>query len=226
MNGFLVTFEGIDCAGKSTQANRLYTLLRDANVPCLLVRNPGDTNLGCKVRHMVKHDHMQPTSRMFLFAAALNDLCKRRIKPALDEGKIVICDRYTDSSFAYQVADAEEDFGYEMFVENVNRHASMNMIPDITFLLDIPEDEMRRRLGMRMDEQMGKEDIFESKSNTFFKKVRENYAYLASTNDNIEKIDATASRDDVAQQICDVFLQKHNGRAIQWNKPTLMLEKM
>src|SRR4051794_32147714 len=134
MAGLFVTFEGVDRAGKTTQAGVLRGALRDRAVA---VREPGGTAAGERVREILKDGSIElsPTGEALLFAAARAELVRQVIRPALDDGKVVVSDRYLDSSLAYQ-GEARGLGTDEVAV--VNRFATDGLAPDITFLLDLP----------------------------------------------------------------------------------------
>jgi dTMP kinase len=145
MRGLFVTFEGIDRSGKTTQAGLLVDALGDE---ALGVREPGGTPAGEKVREILKDQSvsLSPEAEALLFAAARSELVAEVILPALEEGKVVVSDRYLDSSLAYQggarglgIAD----------VEQVNHFATRGLKPDLTFLLDLPPEDAAARAGER-----------------------------------------------------------------------------
>jgi dTMP kinase len=145
MRGLFVTFEGIDRSGKTTQAGLLVDALGDE---ALGVREPGGTSAGEQVREILKNPSvpLSPEAEALLFAAARSELVAEVILPALDQGKVVVSDRYLDSSLAYQggarglgIAD----------VEQVNHFATRGLKPDLTFLLDLPPKDAAARAGER-----------------------------------------------------------------------------
>jgi dTMP kinase len=131
MAGLFVTFEGIDRSGKTTQARLLADALGDDAVA---VREPGGTALGERVRELLKDPNaeMGPRAEALLFAAARAELCARVIRPALEAGRVVVSDRFLDSSLAYQ--GVARGLGLEE-VERINRFATGGLVPDLTFLL-------------------------------------------------------------------------------------------
>jgi dTMP kinase len=145
MRGLFVTFEGIDRSGKTTQARLLCDALGDE---ALGVREPGGTPAGERVRDLLK-DASVPLgaeAEALLFAAARAELVERVIRPALAEGRVVVSDRFLDSSLAYQ--GGARGLGVEE-VERVNRFATGGLVPDLTFLLEIDLGEAARRSGER-----------------------------------------------------------------------------
>src|SRR5215216_5559006 len=143
MRGLFVTFEGIDRSGKTTQAGLLVDALGDA---ALGVREPGGTPAGERLRDLLKDGEMElaPETEALLFAAARSELVANVILPALDTGKVVVSDRFLDSSLAYQ--GGARGLGIED-VERVNHFATRGLKPDITFLLDLSPEDAAARAG-------------------------------------------------------------------------------
>jgi dTMP kinase len=144
MRGLFVTFEGIDRSGKTTQAQLLERAL---GADAVAVREPGGTEVGERVRGLVKDARLDPGARAeaLLFAAARAELVDLVIRPALEAGRVVISDRFLDSSLAYQ--GGARGLGVEE-VERMNRFATDGIVPDITFLLEIDPVEAAARAGM------------------------------------------------------------------------------
>jgi dTMP kinase len=167
MAGLFVTFEGIDRSGKTTQARMLADALGPDAVP---VREPGGTALGERVRELVKDPAAQlgPHAEALLFAAARAELCRQVIRPALADGRVVVSDRFLDSSLAYQ--GIARGLGMDEVLE-VNRWATEGLVPDLTFYLAIdPADAFRRA---------GQLDRFEDEGSDLQERVRDAYERLA-----------------------------------------------
>ena len=143
MRGLFVTFEGIDRSGKTTQAGLLCEVLGDE---ALGVREPGGTEVGERVRELLKDPAaaMSPEAEALLFAAARSELVAEVILPALETGKVVVSDRFLDSSLAYQ--GGARGLGVEA-VERINRFATGGLVPDLTFLLEIDPAAAAERAG-------------------------------------------------------------------------------
>jgi len=176
-----ITFEGIEGAGKTTQALRLRDWLEKAKGRSVLfTREPGGTPAGDRIRDILLRPDLtlQPETELFLLLASRRELCRNVIQPALDRGEIVIADRFGDSSVAYQGAGR----GLRMeTVRELVRVATGGLEPDLTILLDIePRLGLERCLKVEKSEKLGGDrDRMESESLEFFEKVRAGYLDIA-----------------------------------------------
>jgi dTMP kinase len=168
-----VVFEGGEGSGKSTQAKALTDRLRKVGYNVVLTREPGGTQLGDKLRRWLKwgKDVTVPTE-LLLFLASRSQLVTNVIRPALDADKIVICDRFAASTFAYQGHGRGIDIG---FLESLNNFATDGLEPDLVLLLDLEADEGLARKRRRWDS-------FEREEFSFHQKVREGYLGMAAAN--------------------------------------------
>ncbi len=193
----LITFEGIDGCGKSSQAKLLADRLTDQGFEVLLLREPGGTELSEQIRTiLLDAKHKAPVSHsaeLLLFAASRAQLVEEIIEPALKRSAIVICDRFTDSTIAYQGYGRGLPLAY---IRSVNDLATGGLIPDITFLIDIPINlAIHRRKGMG-------DDRMESESRLFFSHVADGYMALAQKHpDRIHVIDGADSMEDIHHTI-------------------------
>ena len=197
MKGIFITFEGIDGCGKSTQTALCREWLESLGKTVLLVREPGGTRIGEKIRELLldkANGSMAPMAELFLFEAARAQIVEETIKPALAEGKAVICDRFFDSSFAYQ--GCARGLGAEM-VSRINKDATGGLAPDITFFLDITVDQAI----MRREGRGGEKDRIESAGDAFQEKVRQGFIRAASEDSRIVTIDASDSPEVIFKQI-------------------------
>ena len=186
MRGLFVTFEGIDRSGKTTQAGLLVDALGDE---ALGVREPGGTPAGEKVRELLKDPSvsLSPEAEALLFAAARSELVAEVILPALDQGKVVVSDRFLDSSLAYQ--GGARGLGIDE-VERVNHFAVRGLKPDLTFLLELSPEAAAERAG--------ENDRFEEEGTGLQEAVGASYETLIRADpDRWRRIDATRSPDDV-----------------------------
>lgn len=197
MKGVFITFEGIDGCGKSTQTSMCRTWLEELGRTVLLVREPGGTKIGERIRELLldkKNSSMAPMTELFLFEAARAQIVEEVIKPALSEGKFVICDRFFDSSYAYQ--GCARGLGPEM-VSRLNMDATGGLAPDITFFLDISVEGAIKRRNVRGEEK----DRIESAGDAFQEKVRQGFIRAASEDGRIVTVDASLSPDEIFAQI-------------------------
>ena len=193
MKGLFITFEGIDGCGKSTQTTLVKTWLEELGRDVLLVREPGGTKIGEKIRSLLldkENGTMAPMAELFLFEAARAQIVEETIKPALASGKVVICDRFFDSSVAYQ--GCARGLGADM-VRRLNMDATGGLAPDITFFLDISVNEAVSRRNTRGEAK----DRIESAGDSFQEKVREGFVLAASEDKRIVTIDAAASPEEI-----------------------------
>ena len=191
MPGLFVTLEGIDRSGKTTQARLLCEALGERAVA---VREPGGTAVGERVRGVLKDPSIQVDGRTeaLLFAAARAALVAEVIKPALDDGKIVVSDRFLDSSLAYQ--GGARRLGVEE-VERVNEFATGGLTPDVTILLDIAPDAAAARAGVEVDR-------FEAEGRDLQESVRAAYEQLVERDpERWVRIDAEREPDEVHRDV-------------------------
>lgn len=149
--GLFITFEGPEGSGKSTQARLLYERLQAMGYPVILTREPGGTRIGETIRRILmdlRHTEMAPTTETLLFSAARAQLVSELIRPYLATGGIVLCDRYADSTYAYQGYGLGRDLDELHAITEV---ATGGLMPDLTFYLDVPVEEglERKRGGLR-----------------------------------------------------------------------------
>ncbi len=187
----LITFEGIDGSGKSTQAKRLYEYLKAKGYKVSLYRDPGSTPLAEKIRELLISFEMDPTTELLLFESARSSLVWERIFPDLKEGKIVILDRFIDSTTAYQGYGREINLGT---VSILNHIAIRGRKPDITFLLNVP-------LEVALERIKGKKTRFEDRD--YLRKVRD--AYILMANQERERIVLIDGNRDVEEVFEDVL---------------------
>lgn len=190
----LISFEGIDGCGKSTQIELLKTYFKKVKTPFSIFREPGGTEISEKIRNLLLHetDEMNSVTELLLFSAARSQLVSEEISPRLKKGEIVILDRFYDSTTAYQGYGRKSAELSQ--IETLNSLATHQTVPDITFYLRIdPETASKRTDG-------GEKDRMERSGDDFFKDVCDGYDEL-SKQERFEIIDATQSPEIIHQQI-------------------------
>ena len=172
--GILITFEGGEGCGKSTQSRLLYQKLQQNKIASLLTQEPGGTLLGNKIRTVLKVKGdltISPLSELFLFSACRSQLIQDVIGPALAAGQVVVCDRFSDSTVVYQGVARGLDLS---LINEINTAATGDLKPDVTILLDVlPEQGLQRK-------KKGHRDRFDSEGISFHRKIREGYLNLAA----------------------------------------------
>lgn len=198
MTGFFITFEGIDSCGKSIQTRKLAERLEVSGFPVLLIRDPGTTLISEKIRAIllsVKNQGMCFETELLLFAAARVQMMHEIILPALNEGKIVLCDRFYDSTTAYQGYGRSLDLSV---ISMLNQFASHQRTPDLTLLFDItPETAEKRRLASQKEK-----DRMETVAPDFIKRVRDGFLKIAQSDPNrVLVIDGERSIEMIAEEV-------------------------
>ena len=200
MRGRFVTFEGIDGAGKSSHIDALADWLRARGHAVVVTREPGGTALAERLRELVLHSPMDPMSEALLVFAARRDHLVNLIEPALARGDTVLCDRYTDATFAYQGAGRGFDLGVLAQLESWVQQGRQ---PDLTLWFDLPPQvAAERRAAARVP------DRFEQQDTAFFARVRHGYAErMAQAPQRFVRLDADADRAAVWAQIASALEQ-------------------
>jgi len=199
--GIFITFEGVDGSGKTTQIKLLNKFLKEKGFNSFITREPGGTALGDSIRKLLLNpENNGPVARAeaLLFEAARAELTEKVIRPALDKGKIVICDRYFDSTLAYQ--GFARGLGIDSLLD-LSLWATSGLVPDITFLLSLDASDSEKRL----DRQSRKRDRIEHEDGDFKKKLQEGYNELAGRfKERIVLIDANK---EINKIFCDIKLK-------------------
>tara|TARA_A100001037_G_C15152735_1_gene640593 strand:+ start:6698 stop:7330 length:633 start_codon:yes stop_codon:yes gene_type:complete len=205
-----VSIEGFDGVGKTTQANLLHEHLSKEGVSSFLVREPGGTIIAEKIRNILINDsEISPVTELLLFEVARSDLVNKVIRKKLDDGFIVITDRYIDSTLAYQGYGRNID---KSAIKELNKFSTSNLYPDITFLLDLSIEEANKRTGERKDTSNNDQIIkFENEKNIFHQKVRGGFLEIAQENKSrIDIIDASLSQNEIFKLIIEKINDRLN----------------
>jgi dTMP kinase len=188
-----VTFEGLDGSGKSTQAELLRARLEEDGLEVVATREPGGTELGEGIRDLVLHGgHVGPWAEALLYVAARAQLVDDVIRPALERGASVICDRYVDSSVAYQ--GVGRDLGLERVLD-LNLAAVGGLLPDRTFLLELDPSEVPSRIRRHFDRLEREGDDFRVRTAAGYRELAERFP------ERIVVLDATRPADELAEEV-------------------------
>lgn len=201
--GNLITFEGIEGSGKSTQLNEVYKFLKKRKIKCIKTREPGGTRLAEKIRKLIikdlKNNEDNLTELLLLFAARSNHFLK--IKKFIKKGYLVLCDRYIDSTYAYQHYEQGQDIKLINFLQNL---ISKKSFPKITFFIDIPVKASKLRVKSR-----GSLDRFDKYGEKKLNKLRKSFINLTKKHNRIIKIDGTKNKKDITIQIVNYLIKKN-----------------
>ena len=207
INNRLISFEGPEGCGKSTQIEILCKKLKDRGEDVLSVREPGGTDLGESIRKIVQSNSLSDLSdnaELLLFMSSRAQLVNQLILPALNNGKWVLCDRFIDSSVAYQGYARGGDIN---FIKSLNEYATQGLAPSTTFFLDLDLDICLERLNNRCSITNYEKDRIEMESSEFHNQVINGYRRLAKEEKRFFRIDANQNKEYIADQIFN-FLKR------------------
>lgn len=197
-----ITFEGGEGSGKSTQSKKLYEFLIENGIPAIWTREIGGTELAEKIRDLIVNNKMLTTTELLLVIAARNEHIENVIKPALAQGKYVICDRFIDSTAAYQAKDITE-------IDRIfylNQMIIGNFMPEYTIYMKLDPEIALKRAILR-----GDTNKYESEPITFHKKIAEHYKFLCEQfSFRLQEIDASLNED----KIFEVIINKLRARGV------------
>lgn len=209
-----ITFEGPEGSGKSTQARLLVEWLRDQGVPVLLTREPGGTPIGDRIRAILLHPSTQgltPEAEVLLFSASRAQLVRQVILPFLQEGGVVICDRFADSTYAYQGYGRGLDLST---LRQITQFATEGLVPDLTFLIDVPV-----QVGLQRKRQGDGEDDWnrmEAEVQAYHERVRQGYLTMArSEPERWVVLDGREPVDVVQSRVREVVRERLGDRALR-----------
>ena len=192
--GKFITLEGVDGAGKTSHIEFIKEYLTNLKLDFIMTREPGGTQLGERLREILLHDEMTPKTETILMFAARNEHIEKVIRPGLTSGAIVISDRFTDASYAYQSGGkCVEDEAIDVLKDLVQK----NLQPDLTFLFDLPVEVSIKRL-----KKTRKLDKFEKEEKDFHENVRKKYLMIAKNNPKrFSVLNSEKSIDEIQSQI-------------------------
>lgn len=204
MRGKFITFEGCEGSGKSTKLKMLENELKTRGVSYLYTREPGGTPVSEQIRKVIldpENEEMTPACEALLYAAARVQLLHDVIGPALADGKLVVCDRYIDSSLAYQ--GEARGLGQE-FIRQINAYAIENFLPDCTIFLDFPpERSFTRKHGADKNDRIEKESL------EFHQRVYRGYLKIAETEpDRFFRVDASGTKQETFDKVMELLKRK------------------
>ncbi|TVR07912.1 MAG: dTMP kinase [Phormidium sp. GEM2.Bin31] len=211
MAGQLIVFEGIEGAGKTTQLQRAAAWLRSqVAVPVLTTREPGGTLLGQELRHLLLKvrdaDEIAPRSELLLYASDRAQHVEQYLKPNLAQGAIILCDRYTHSTLAYQGYGRQLDLE---LIQQLNAIATGGLQPDLTVWLDLAPE-----VGLQRIQQRGEPNRLEREALAFHQRVRQGYLSLAQQDpERMIRLNAEAPAEEIEQEITKI-LQKSLGQPL------------
>ena len=208
---FFVTFEGIEGSGKSYQAQKLYKNLKKIKIKSILTREPGGTRSAEKIREVILKDYFHEDSKekfnkytdTLLYLAARNEHIENKIKPALKAKKIIICDRFIDSTVAYQIYGKGVN---KNFINSIHKHILKNIKPDLTFILTASIYKAMERLNKRKNKNR-----YDKFSKNFYNKVQRAFLKIAKTNKKkYVVLDNSKDTSDVEKIIFNKFIKLIN----------------
>ena len=207
MRGFFITFEGIDKSGKTTQARLLTDFLGRSGREVLLTQQPGGSPLCAEIWGVIRDrrhfGQMAPLAELMLFAADRAQHVQEVILPALEAGKVVVCDRYTDSTVAYQGYGRGLDLDS---IRTLNHTATGGLTPDLTFVIDVSVEEARRRGLGRAADRMEMEQV------SFYGRVREGYLRIAASDpDRVTVFDGCDPMDRISEKVRTIVRARMKG---------------
>ena len=205
---FFIVFEGIEGCGKSFQSKKLFNRLKKKKADVILTREPGGTKSSELIRNLILKDYFEKNSKekfdkytdTLLYLAARNEHIKNKIKPALLKKKIVICDRFVDSTIAYQVYGKKVDI---KFIQNIHKKILEGIKPNIVFILKVSKKISRNRLKKRKNKNR-----YDNFAQSFYTKAQNSFIKIAKNKKNYYILNSSSNDDTLEHQIFDI-IKKH-----------------
>ena len=201
---FFIVFEGVEGCGKSFQSNKLNKKLRSKKIDTILTREPGGTKSSELIRNLILKDYFQKNQSdkfdkytdTLLYLAARNEHVKNKIKPALKKKKVVICDRFTDSTLAYQVYGKKVDIS---FINNIHKKILSGIKPNIVFVLKVSEKVSRKRLKKRKNKNR-----YDNFAQSFYTKAQKSFIKLSKNKKNYFVLDSSLNDNSLEEKIFNI----------------------
>ena len=201
---FFIVFEGIEGCGKSFQSKKLYKNLKKNKVNTILTREPGGTKSAELIRNLILKDYFEKNSKekfdkytdTLLYLAARNEHIKNKIKPALLKKKVVICDRFIDSTIAYQVFGKKIDLN---FIKNIHKKILYGIKPNIVFILKVSQESSRKRLKKRKNKNR-----YDNFSESFYANAQKSFIKIAKNKKNYYLLDSSLNDNKLEKKIFDI----------------------
>jgi dTMP kinase len=202
---FFVVFEGVEGCGKSYQSKKLYNRLKKDKIDTILTREPGGTKSSELIRNLILKDYFTKNNRekfdkytdTLLYLAARNEHIKNKIKPALIKKKVVICDRFIDSTIAYQVYGKKVDIN---FINNIHRKILQDIKPNVVFVLKVSKNSSRKRLKKRKFKNR-----YDNFPQSFYNKAQKSFIKLAKNKKNYFILNSSLNDDSLEDKIFNII---------------------
>ena len=205
--GFFIVFEGVEGCGKSYQSKKLFNKLKKVNIPSILTREPGGTNSAELIRNLILKDYFNKSKNekfdkytdTLLYLAARNEHVLNKIIPALKKKKVIICDRFIDSTIAYQVFGKKVDL---KFINNIHKKILNGIKPNLTFVLKVKKKSSRKRLLKRKNKNR-----YDNFSQAFYDKAQKSFLKLAKNKKDYFIMDSSKNNNLLEKKIFDITLK-------------------
>ena len=207
---FFIVFEGVEGCGKSYLSKKLFYKLKKKNINTILTREPGGTKSSELIRKLILKDYFSKESKekfdkytdTLLYLASRNEHVKNKIKPALKQKKVVICDRFTDSTLAYQVYGKKVDV---KFINNIHKKILNGIKPNLTFILKVNSRSAKQRLNKRK-----KKNRYDNFSNSFYEKAQRSFIKISKNKKNYIILDNSKDNNSIENKIFDIVKVRMN----------------
>ena len=209
---FLIVFEGVEGCGKSFQSKKLYSRLKKIKVDTILTREPGGTKSSELIRNLILKDYFTKNNKekfdkytdTLLYLAARNEHIKNKIKPALLKKKVVICDRFIDSTIAYQVHGKKVDIN---FINNIHKKILQGIKPNIVFILRVSQNSSRQRLKKRRSKNR-----YDNFAQSFYNKAQKSFLKIAKNKKNYFVLESSSNDNFLEEKILNIVKKYLNIR--------------